>query len=190
MNTSKSLTPFKLITPVAILLAVLVGGVWMAYAGLPNHSGSPLPPISRVQEMNALATLRVQIDDSLKGENENWEVHWILHGEAVLGVDLSQATYSSVDEANRAATLSLPHSHVISSKIDHNRSGELRAISKKLIPLSGRQSLRDEVWKHADEKVAELAHHDGYLQAAELNAERNLTRLFQDAGWSISCEWR
>ena len=109
--------------------------------------------------MSDLATLRVQIADSLTGENKHWEVRWMLHGEAVLGVDLSRATYVSVDDENRRAVLSLTKAHVISSKVDHHRSVELTAKQKTLLPSPGLKSLRDEVWQHADEKVARLAGH-------------------------------
>jgi hypothetical protein len=140
--------------------------------------------------MSDLATLRVQIADSITGENEHWEVQWMLHGEAVLGVDLSQATYTSIDEKNRKATLSLPASHVISSKVDHHRSVEMCAKPKTWLPSPGLKSLRDEVWKHADEKVARLAHHDGYMEATKLQTERVLNELFRHVGWSVSYQWK
>jgi len=180
----------KIIVPVSFLLAVFLGGFWLASAKSPKEPGLPLPPISRIQAMSDLATLRVQIADSLKGENEHWEVHWMLHGEAVLGVDLSRATYVPVDKDNRQATLSLPEAHVVSSKVDHHRSAELNAKQKTWLPSPGLQSLRDEAWKHADEKVAWLARDEGYLEATKLQAERVLDRIFRDVGWSVSYEWR
>ena len=180
----------KIMVPLAILGAVFLSGIWLASARSTEDSGPPIPPISRIQAMSDLATLRVQIADSMEGENKHWEVRWMLHGEAVLGVDLSRATYMSVDEENRRAVLSLPKAHVISSKVDHHRSVELTAKQKTLLPSPGLKSLRDEVWKHADEKVAQLARHEGYLEATTLQAERVLDRLFRDVGWTITYEWQ
>ncbi len=181
---------FKLITPIAILASVFGAGFWFAYGGLPEQVRPPVPPISRIQAMSDLATLRVQIADTIVGENEHWEVRWMLHGEAVLGVDLSKATYTSVDEKSRKATLFLPASHVISSKVDHHRSAEIGVKQKSWLPSPGLKSLRDEVWQHADDKVARLANHDGYLEATKLQAERVLNKLFRDVGWTVLYEWQ
>lgn len=180
----------KLITPLVILAAVFGAGFWLAYAGVSEEERPPVPPISRIQAMSDLATLRVQIADSFTGENEHWEVRWMLHGEAVLGVDLSQAAYTSIDRQNRKATLSLPAPHVISSKVDHHRSTETGVKQRTWLPSPGLKALRDEAWQHADEKVARLAQHDGYLEATSLQAERVLNKLFQDTGWSVTCEWQ
>mgnify|MGYP006419290783 CR=1 FL=1 len=183
------MSTFKLITPVAILLVVFGGGIWFASAGLSDKPAPPVPPIARIQEMSDLATQRVHLSDSIIGENDHWKVRWMLHGEAVLGVDLSQARYASIDEKNRTATLALPPAHLISSKVDHHRSAEISATQKTWIPSPGLKSLRDDVWRNADEKVARLAVHDGYLEATNLQAERVLGKLFRDMGWNVSCEW-
>ena len=74
--------------------------------------------------------------------------------------------------------------------MDHHRSVELTAKQKTLLPSPGLKSLRDEVWQHADDKVALLAGHEGYLEATTLQAERVLDRLFRDVGWMITYEWR
>jgi hypothetical protein len=113
----------------------------------------------------------------------------MLHGEAVLGVDLSRATYTSVDEGSRKATISLPVPQVISSKVDHHRSAEISVKQQSWIPSRGLKSLRDEVWQHADDKVARLAQHEGFHEATRLRAEHVLNKLFQDVGWSVSYEW-
>ena len=185
-----AMNAIKIMVPLTILGAVFLSGIWFTSAMLTKDSGPPIPPISRIQAMSDLATLRVQIADSFIGENEHWEVRWMLHGEAVLGVDLSHATYISMDEDNRRAVLSLPKAHVISSKVDHHRSVELAAKQKTLLPSPGLKSLRDEAWQHADEKVARLARHEGYLEATTLQAERVLDHLFRDVGWTITYEWR
>ena len=140
--------------------------------------------------MSDLATLRVRIADTITGKNNHWEVRWILHGEAVLGVNLAQAQYLSIDKEHRKATLSLPACHVISSKVDHHRSEELGVKRLSWIASSGLQSLRDDVWRNADEKVYTLAQHEDYLDATRLQTERALCQLFQSVGWSIDYEWR
>lgn len=184
------MTMFKILSPVTILIAVFGSGVWFAYGNFFNQSGPPVPPIARIQEMSDLATQRVHLSDSITGENGHWKVRWMLHGEAVLGVDLSQARYASIDEKNRTATIALPSAHLISSKVDHHRSAELSVTQKTWIPSPGLKSLRDDVWRYADEKVARLVAHDGYLEATNLQAERVLSKLFRDMGWNVKCEWK
>lgn len=176
---------------VALTIVVLICGALSEEPGSPP--GPPLPPpppLSRIQEMSDLATLRVHLSDSIVGENNNWKVVWVLHGEAVLGVDLSQANYVSVDEQERMVTLSMPAPHVISNKIDHQRSMEMSVEQKTLIPYSGLKSLRDNVWRHADEKVAVLARSDAYVRETKLQAERVLNRLFEDVEWRITYVWQ
>lgn len=181
---------FKLFFPFVIFTTLFGAGFWFACAGMAEQNRPIVPPISRIQTMSDLATLRVQIADTLVGKNEYWEISWMLHGEAVLGVDLSQATYASVDEEERELKLSLPAPHVISSKVDHHRSAEIAVKQNTLLPLPGRKSLRDEVWLHADEKVARLAKHDGYMEATKLQAERCLSNLLQELGWTATYEWQ
>lgn len=183
------MNPFKNVATLVILVSVFVAGIWYAHAGISGPSGRSVPPISQIQTMSDLATLRVQITDSMIGENDHWEVHWLLHGEAVLGVDLSQARYSSVDEHTRKAVLSLPIPHVIASKVDHHRSKELTVRRKTWVPSPGRQSLRDEVWQHADEKIARIAADEGYQEATKLQVQHVLDNLFQDVGWNVSYQW-
>lgn len=154
-------------------------------------SDPPLPPIVQVQMMSDLATTRVQISDFIEGENNHYQARWDLRGEAVLGVDLSKAKYASINEKSRTAAIILPAPHLISSKVDHERSKELFLKSKTIIPvgIEGARSLREEVWKHADKKFQRLAQNEGYLEATRVQAERVLNRLFTDLGWTITYKW-
>jgi hypothetical protein len=178
----------------ALALVVLVPlTMWLTGVQPPGHSPptSPsLPPIVQVQSMSELATTRVRIADCIAGDNDNWSVKWALHGEVVLGVDLSQAQYAEVSVGSRTATLSLPLPHLISGKVDHDRSTELYAKSKWWIPVPpngppGLQSLRDEVWKHGDVKIQQLGQQEGYRQTTRVNTERVLNGLFEPLGWKV-----
>jgi hypothetical protein len=173
----------------AITAAAVIASLssWVELAPVNKHS--PVPSISYIQTVSELATLRVQISDYIVGENKNWQVRWLLHGEAVLGIDLSKAHYISIDEQNRMLTLSLPAVHVVSSKVDHHRSAEIGVKQKTWIMLPGLKSLRDEVWQHADKKIAKLARNEEYFEATRIQTENALSRLFQDCGWSVSFEW-
>jgi hypothetical protein len=136
-------------------------------------------------------TVRVQIQDYVWGQNKYWSARWLLHGEAVLGVDLSRAEYVVVDEDRRTATLALPAPHLIASKVDHERSEELYARRNRLVPfLPGLTGLRSEVWKHADHKVQDLAQEDQYTETAKMHAERVLDKLFGGLQWTVAYQCR
>ena len=90
----------------------------------------------------------------------------------------------------RQAALSLPNPHVISSKVDHHRSAEISVRQKTWIPSPGLKSLRDDVWRNADEKIARIAKQDGYHDATRRQAEHVLNGLFQDVGWTVAYDWK
>ena len=83
----------------ALMTTVLGFTFYLNSTGNPKPI-KPIPAISQIQMLSDLATLKVQLSDSMKGENNRWDVQWLLHGEAILGVDLSKAAYVSV--ANQA----------------------------------------------------------------------------------------
>ena len=178
-----------------IFMSLLVLGLavlaWELRAEKHPEDAPQLPSISRIQAMSDLATLRVQISDSISGENKYWSGRWMLHGEAVLGVDLTKAEYSSIDEKNREVTLQLPVPHVVSSKVDHERSTEVSLDAKgwHLGIAPGAKSLRDEVWRKADQKIARLAASGDYWETTRMQTERVLDDLFDDLGWSVIYEW-
>jgi hypothetical protein len=151
----------------------------------------PLPPtiITQIRGMSDLATTEVHLSDFIEGENDHYLGRWTLHGIVVLGVDLSQATYVKTDEQSHRVTLSLPNPHIVNSKVDHERSEELYIRSKVWFPLSDKQLLRNEVWKHADRKVQRLGMEIGYTERAKVQAERVLSKLFEGIGWKVDFEW-
>ena len=180
-------------TLITIAISVMVTSVCglMMYLSLTgkNEVSKPVPAIAQIQMLSDLATLKVHLSDSMKGENNRYEVQWLLHGEGVLGVDLSKATYLTVDQSNCSAQILLPEPHLVASKIDHDRSVELNAKRKTWVPLPGLKSLRDEVWQHGDPIIARLAFDESYVAAAKLQTEKVIEDFFAGTGWTIECQW-
>jgi hypothetical protein len=171
--------------PVALWL---VGG--LSAKAAPGRDPLPPPVIEQIRGMSDLATTGVHISDFVEGENDHYFGRWSLHGEVVLGVDLSRARYSGADDRARHVTLVLPQPHLVSSKVDHDRSEELYIRSKVWFPLSDKQVLRAEVWKFADRKIQKLGLELGYAERAKVQAERVLARLYEGAGWKVDFEWQ
>lgn len=176
--------------PLFTLIAIL--GIAYAALGAFDKEEAELhdpPPINLIQAKSDLAALSVQIHTFIIGTNDHWQVRWLIQGEALIGTDLSNVKYKSVDKINRRVTLCLQQSHVISSKLHHDRCAELSVAQLTIIPLPGLKSLRDEVWWRADEKVKRLAHNQSYLKDAMLQTEKVLDHLFREVDWTVSYDW-
>lgn len=185
---------FLLVFPLLLLIFVPLT-LWMLGVKPPgwHDQGPPLPPIVRIQAMSDLATTRVLISDFIEGQNEHFEGKWLLYGEATLGVDLSKTSYSKIDDSARTATLSLPAPHLISWKVDPDRSTEIyvreRGYFQWMVSTGNRKMLRDEIWKQADRKIQRLAQDPGYTEIAKLQAENVLRSLFGGLQWKIAFQW-
>jgi len=88
--------------------------------------------------------------------NGHYRGKWGLHGEVVIGTDLSRAQYLSADSAKSEAVLLLPTPQVIATKVNHDRSEELYLRQQTVVPLSSPKVFRDEVWMQADQKIRRL----------------------------------
>lgn len=174
------------------VMAVIVGAVlaWRWWQTNPLVSPPP-PPISQIQAMSDLATTSVHIVDSIELENNHYLGRWELHGDVILGVDLSAVDYLEVDQHERRLRLRLSQPHIISTKVDHERSQELFLKPKVFFASlrSSSQLLRDEVWKQADRKIARLGEHLGYRERAKVHAERVLEDFFESLDWKVDFEW-
>ena len=184
----------RLIAAFAISTLLFVPqALWIVRIELPLPPAVPArppPSIAQIQSMSELATTRVHLTDSIEGENAHYVGRWTLHGEVVLGVDLSEARYTKVDVANQRATLQLPQPHQNSSKVDHERSEEISIKWKVWVPTSREQLLRDQVWTEAGRKIQRLGEEVGYRERAKVQAERALDHLFEGVGWKVDFEWR
>lgn len=178
---------------IAILFFVPLA-LWLIGVPVPGSprtaSSKPPPSIAQIQSMSDLATTRVHLSDYIEGENNHYSGRWSLHGEVILGVDLSAVRYANVDNEARRAILQIPQPHVISSKVDHERSEEVYLKAKVWMPMSDKRLLRDEVWKQADRKIEKLGHETGYMERAKVQTERALEQLFEGVGWKVDCEWQ
>jgi hypothetical protein len=195
IEKSKPLSLRGVLTAFVICSIVLVLGLWLFGVRFPGASAAPLPPapsIAQIQSMSDLATANVHISDYIELENNHYVGRWTLHGEVVLGVNLAEARYVKTDEKSRQAILHLPKPHLISSKVDHERSEKIYIKSKVYFAgaRSSTELLESVVWKEADRKIQRLANEEpGYSERAKVQAERTLEQLFKGVGWSIDFEW-
>ena len=108
---------------------------------------------------------RVYIADVLVGEGEGCKGVWLLHGDALIAVDVRKAAISEKDEATKRATIRLPPPGVLLARVDHRRTKSFEVKTTTWIPGSSDQDcLRDAVMREAQELVAsrgEVGKHKG-----------------------------
>ena len=180
------------ITLVPVLLFFVPAGLWLYGVPVPGSvkDRTPVPSLATIQAMSELAAIRVHIQDELEGENGHYQGTWEVHGEVILGIDLAKVAYASTDPAKRQVTLRLPPPHLVSTKVDHERSKERSVKPTAWLPTSSRQNLRDEAWKMADRKLQWLGQEPKQLKEARTETERILSNLFAGMGWKVAFEWQ
>lgn len=153
-------------------------------------AAAPPPSLALIQSKAELVTTQINIADVIEGRNRDYRGKWSVYGQLQLGVNLAEAAYGQVNHEKRECVLRLPQPHLIGSKIDHERSEELYIHWEAWVPVSSKQVLRDEVWKHADRKLQKLGSEAGYMERAKVEAERALEKLFDGLGWKVRVEWQ
>jgi Protein of unknown function (DUF4230) len=167
-------------------------GLWSFGIQPPGGAKPPDPPppsLAIIQSVSELATTRLHLSDFIEGQNNHYKGKWILHGEVILGVDLSKAVYVEAHPADKTAVLHLPPPHLISSRVDHDRSEEMYIKAVAWVPLSSPKLLRDAVWQQADRKIQKLGQEPKHRDHAKQQAEKTLRNLFEGLGWKVRFEW-
>jgi hypothetical protein len=92
----------------------------------PGEAPAASPPtVEQVRRLSSLVTTRVEIADvqetAVEGYTGGIRV-MLVRGDFLMGVDLSQARFESVDTVARTATLLLPAPRAASPRVDHART--------------------------------------------------------------------
>jgi hypothetical protein len=167
-------------------------GIW--WLGSPDTTAvrefKAVPAIAAIQQLSELAAIHKHIITTIEGENRHHKGKWHLEGDVILGVDLSKAYYVATDPVARTSILRLPQPHLVSHKVDHDRSFEVSLNSKTWIPLSSQKSMRDDVWAAADRKIQKIGQVPENLIEVKAQAQTVLKNLFDGAGWAITLQWQ
>ncbi len=102
------------------------------------------PTIDHIQSLNQLVSTKVSVSDVLTGEGEGVRGVWLIKGDALLGIDLSDAHVQVPDRNQRRAIVQLRQPIVLSARVDHERSLTWDVQRTTWIPWKGDQDrLRD-----------------------------------------------
>ena len=174
------------------LVAVVPAILWAFGVPFPFPPGKSLPTPKVITAMSDLVTAKVHVSSDYASWNNHYKISWLLHGDVLLGVDMSQARYEMSDLEKRRVTISLPQPHLVASKVDHDQSRQLSVEHK--VPfagwLSNTDSLRNSVWSHAERRVRELGQTEESMQEARSNAEVVLIKFFDKLDWKLDIKWR
>jgi hypothetical protein len=156
------------------------------------------PILERIHTLSSLTTLRVDVADAmtmeLRGRTGGIVGVLVVRGEATLAVDLSQAKFHAVNEADRRAILVLPPPRVQSVKLDHQKT-KLIGLSTKglwLIVPDGDDAdaaISDLAYRRGEEIAAAAAAGPELSGQAREQAERVIQSFIQPLQWTIEIRW-
>lgn len=188
----------RMLVPTFACLAVVAVAfatrrLWLPIAAprLPITLMSQGPSVDRLQKLSHLVTMKVLVSDVLVGRGEGYAGAWLIKGDGLLGVDLSQAKVIAKDDATRKATIELPLPELIHSRVDHSRTCCWECRKTAWMPWSGDgDKLRDQVMLEAQKLVAEAASSREYIEQSKTATAAIIAGFFEEVdGWQVEVRW-
>ena len=179
-----------------------VSAAWLesrlSSSGMPENQHGGVS-IEQVQALSSLVTARVDVADvtetSIEGRTGGMHAALLVKGDFLLGTDLSQARFESVDGAARTAVLVLPQPRVTSARLDHDRTRVFAITASglwQLTPDDGRASAAvvNRAYQDAQRQVEGACNDPSLLERARRQAESVLRAFFAAAGWQLHVRWQ
>jgi hypothetical protein len=182
----------------ASIAAGWILGTWQSNGEtmITSHTG---PTIEQVQALSCLVTTRVDVADvvetHLEGYTGGMKAVLLIKGDFLLGVDLSQAKFESVNNGARTAELVLPQPRVTSPRLDHDKS-KVFAVSQsglwQIAPGGGQISgeVVDQGYRDAQRFVAGACDDPSFIARSRQQAEQVLGAFFRTMGWQVAVRWK
>jgi hypothetical protein len=174
-----------------LMLPRLVGRPWRMPAATPTG-----PTIEQVRELSALVTTSVDVADVQVTELRGWtggvRVALLVKGQYLLGTDLSQSRFESVNQSKNAAELILLPPTATCARLDHERT-KLYAVNSfglwAILPTERAEVVAvDAALRDAQASVA-AATGNGPSEKARRHAELVLGAFFREIGWQVTISW-
>ena len=187
------------------MIVGMVMGLWLSN---PTPSLTPVQPawtwtgtsltLEKLQALSELVTVRAEIADvqetKLAGYTGSLKAAVLVRGELFVGVDLSQAQFENKDEIQHTAVLRLPQPHVISAKLDMNRTKVFGIASHGLWWFVPGGSDADAVVVNHAYREAQQAMDGAQLtpelaRQARRQSEKVLGEFGKSGGWELEVKW-
>ena len=141
--------------------------------------------------MSSLVTSRVLVADVLLATGENCRGCWLVRGDSLISVDLSQAEITDLNEAAKRATIRLPPPKVLQARVDHERTKTWEVRSMTWLSWRAHpDALRDEVMLQAQRMIAQAAGSQENIEQAKRSAEVVIAALYEHVGWHVEVRWK
>jgi hypothetical protein len=184
---------------IGVILGVFAGAIDRSWRlGSDPTSYRTGPTIEQVQALSCLVTTRVDVADvqetHLDGYTGGAQVAMLIKGDFLLGVDLSQARFESVNNAARTVVLVLPQPQITSPRLDHERTKVFRVNQSglwQIAPGGGQTSgdVIDRGYRDAQRFVAAASNDPSFIGRSRQQAEQVLVAFFNAMGWKVTLRW-
>jgi len=170
---------------------VIAAGVWhigMTIAGAAGWVTGPFtwvidkpgpvsdtgPQVTQLERMQQLVSSRVRVSDILIGESTWLQGSWLVHGDALLSVDVRRAQIIGRDDTAKRAVIILPSPTVLSPRVDHSKTREWNVTSRcwyapKLL-FGNEDALRNVAMQKAQELIEKAAGDAEFIADAKQKA--------------------
>ena len=195
----------KMLRLMVVLAIGIIAGMGISI-GLPSLCPLPAvdtqtihtaPTIEQVRSLASLMTVRVSVSDvqltQVRGRLGSMRAALLVRGDVLVGTDLKEATFISVDALHRTAILRLPIPTASSPRVDHEHS-RVFAIAAggawQLMPEADTESaVIDLALRDAQRLVLELGQRPEMIEQSRSQAEGCLTSFFDAIGWTVTVRW-
>ena len=181
----------------AAVCAALVAVLVYSHKAPPSTTFSDTGPmVTHFEKLGQLCTLKLHVADILKAQRNpgSWINYvkgaWIVRGDALVGVDMTQASIESKDYATRHAVIILPPPRLISPRVDHDRT-ETYDVQHGWFSAKEADQTRDEAMKRAQQLVEQAAQRDltDPQCPARPQAETLIKAFYEELGWTVEVKW-
>ena len=190
------MSAIRFIIPLALIALLTIGGLWVKKNFVDEQSStiiSMAPTVEEIESLSELVTNRIYVADILKGSNKDYEGLWAINGDALITIDLSQATISDKNEETKTVTITLPLPKVVSARVDHERTlhGGIKGVRFALLRNpKNRAKIVDDAMKEAQAVIEKAANRPEIIDNAKQQAKLNLQMLYLKVGWNVSVKWQ
>jgi hypothetical protein len=160
-----------------------------------HHTG---PTIEQIQALSQLVTTRVDVADVLETRLDGYtggaQVAMLIKGDFLLGVDLSQAKFDSLNTEARTVVLVLPQPQVTSPRLDHERTMVFRVLQTglwQIAPGGGQTSgdVIDRGYRDAQRFVADACNDPAIIARSREQAQSVISAFSKAIGWEVTLRW-
>lgn len=181
-------------------VVVLLIGLSVSYGIRLGRTRTPTPPptvrsmtptVTQLERLGELTTARIYITDVLWAEGEGYRGSWLISGDALLSCDLTKAEISDVDLEHRTATIKLPLPHVVSARVDHEKTKTWSVEKTTWLPWrwGDQGAVRDAAMFHAQQLIDAAASSERHLSPARTQAELLIRQVYEFVGWDVEVSW-